>query len=126
MFKGLGNLKDLGSLLKQAQEMGGKMQAINEELKTKRATGQAGGGLVEVEVNGVAEVLSVRIDPSLIEKQDGEMIEDLLPAAFNAAQSKAKQMYAEAVQSLTGGLPIPGLQDALEQFSGSPGDNSGV
>ena len=91
MFKGLGNLKDLGSLLKQAQEMGGKMQAINEELKAKRATGQAGGGLVEVEVNGVAEVLSVRIDPSLIEKQDGEMIEDLLPAAFNAAQSKAKQ-----------------------------------
>ena len=121
MFKGLGSLKDIGSLLKQAQEMGGKMQAINEELKTKRVTGQAGGGLIEVEANGLSEVLAVRIDPSLIEKQDGEMIEDLLPAAFNSAQSKAKQMYAEAMQSLTGGLPIPGLQDALGQLGGGPG-----
>ena len=126
MFKGLGNLKDLGSLLKQAQEMGGKMQAINEELKTKRTTGQAGGGLVEVEVNGLAEVLSVKIDSSLIEKRDGEMIEDLLPAAFNAAQQKAKQMHAEAMQSLTGGLSLPGIQDALAQFGDTPDSGSGT
>ena len=90
VFKGLGNLANIGALLKQAQEMGGKMQAIQEELKTKRATGAAGGGLVEVEVNGLGEALAVRIDPSLIEKNDREMIEDLLPAAFNAAQQKAK------------------------------------
>ena len=99
VFKGLGNLANLGALMKQAQEMGGKMQAIQEELKTKRATGAAGGGLVEVDVNGLAEVLAVRIDPSLVEKGDREMIEDLLPAAFNAAQQKAKQMHAEAMQS---------------------------
>ncbi len=125
MFKGLGNLKDIGSLLKQAQEMGGKMQAINEDLKTKRASGQAGGGLVEVEVNGLAEVLSVRIDAALIAKGDGEMIEDLLPAAFNAAQQKARQLHAEAMQSLTGGLPIPGLQDALAQLGDAPGAGDG-
>ncbi len=125
MLKGIGNLANLGNMLKQAQEMGGKMQAISEELKTKRATGQAGGGLVEVEVNGLAEVLSVKIDPSLIEKQDGEMIEDLLPAAFNAAQQKAKQMHAEAMQSLTGGLPIPGIQDALAQLGDTPNSGSG-
>jgi DNA-binding YbaB/EbfC family protein len=123
MFKGLGSLKDLGSLLKQAQEIGSKMQAINEELKIKRAVGQAGGGLVAVEVNGLAEVLSVRIDPSLVEKRDREMIEDLLPAAFSSAQRKAKQMYAEAMHSLTGGLPVPGVEDAIARLSDESGDD---
>ena len=90
MFKGLGNLANIGALMKQAQEMGGRMQAIQDELKTKRATGAAGGGLVEVDVNGLGEVLAVRIDPSLVEKGDREMIEDLLPAAFNAAQAEGQ------------------------------------
>ena len=118
MFKGLGNLANLGALMKQAQEMGGRMQAIQQELKGKRATGAAGGGLVEVDVNGLAEVLAVRIDPSLVAKGDREMIEDLLPAAFNAAQQKAKELHAEAMQSLTGGMPIAGFQDALSQLTG--------
>lgn len=118
MFKSLGNLANIGSLMKQAQEMSGRMQALQDELKTKRATGNAGGGLVEVEVNGLGDALAVRIDPSLIEKGDREMIEDLLPAAINAAQAKAKQMHAEAMQSLAGGLQIPGLSDALQQLGG--------
>jgi nucleoid-associated protein EbfC len=117
VFKSLGNLANLGSLMKQAQEIGGRMQAMQEELRAKRATGAAGGGLVEVEVNGLAEVLAVRIDPTLVEKQDREMIEDLLPAAFNAAQQKAKQMHAEAMQAIAGGLPLGNLQDALSQMS---------
>ncbi len=120
VFKGLGNLADLGAIMKQAQEMGSRMQALSAELKTKRATGSAGGGMVEIEVNGLAEVIAVRIDPSLIEKQDREMIEDLLPAAFNIAQQKAKQMHAEAMESITGGMQVPGLQDALSQLSGKP------
>src|SRR5919106_6981755 len=107
--------------MKQAQEMGGRMQAMQDELRTKRATGAAGGGLVEVDVNGLAEVLAVRIDPSLVEKGEREMIEDLLPAAFNAAQQKAKQLHAEAMQSFTGGLP--GLQEALAQFTGQAPDS---
>ena len=85
MLKGLSNLANIGSLMKQAQEVGGRMQAMQDELRAKRATGSVGGGLVEVDVNGLAEVLAVRIDPTLVEKQDREMIEDLLPAAFNAA-----------------------------------------
>jgi nucleoid-associated protein EbfC len=121
MFKGLGNLSNLGALLKQAQEMGGKMQALTAELKTKRATGSAGGGLVEVDVNGLAEVLAVRIDPSLVEKGDREMIEDLLPAAFNAAHAKAKALHAEAIQSIAGGMNVPGLGDALAQLTDTPG-----
>ena len=126
MFKGIGNLANVGALLKQAQEFGSKMQALQEELKTKRATGSAGGGLVEVEVNGLGEALAVRIDPTLVDKGDREMIEDLLPAAFNAAQRKAKQLHTEAMQSLTGGIPLPGLQDALSQLTGdgSRPDNS--
>lgn len=122
MFKGLGNLANIGAIMKQAQEMGGKMQAIQEELKTKKATGAAGGGLVEVDVNGLSEVLAVRIDPSLVEKGEREMIEDLLPAAFNAAQAKAKQMHAEALQGLAGGLPMGGFADILSQLPGANPD----
>ncbi len=118
MLKGLGNLANIGAILKQAQEFGGKMQALQEELKGKRATGSAGGGLVEVDVNGLGEALAVRIDPTLIEKSDREMIEDLLPVAFNAAQQKAKGLHAEAMQALTGGIPLPGLNDALSQLTG--------
>lgn len=125
MLKGLGNLANIGALMKQAQEMGGRMQAMQDELRAKRATGTAGGGLVEVEVNGLAEVLAVRIDPSLMEKQDREMVEDLLPAAFNAAQQKARQMHAEAMQSIAGGLPMGGLQDALSQLTGGGPDSGG-
>jgi nucleoid-associated protein EbfC len=119
VFKGLGNLANIGTLLKQAQEFGGKMQALQEGLKAKRASGSAGGGLVEVEANGLGEVLAVRIDPTLVEKGDREMIEDLLPAAFNAARQKAQELHTEAMQSLTGGIPLPGLQNALSQVTGS-------
>ena len=120
MLKGLGNLANLGNIMKQAQEMDSKMRQLNEERKAKRVVGNAGGGLVEVEANGLGEVLTVRIDPSLVEKQDRELLEDLLPAAFNAAQQKAQQLYAEQMQQLTGGLNVPGLSDALSQL----GENS--
>ena len=123
MLKGLENLANLGNVMKQAQEMGGKMQQLSEELKTKRVVGSAGGGLVEVEANGVGEVLAVRIDPTLLEKQDRELLEDLLPAAFNSAQQKAKQLHAEQMQELTVGLNLPGLSEALGQIGGdSPGE----
>ena len=104
--------------MKQAQEMGSKLQGINEELKTKRATGAAGGGMIEVDVDGQGTVLAVRIDSSLIEKGDREMIEDLLPAAFNQAATKAKELHAEAMRSMTDGLELPGLDEALSKFTG--------
>ncbi|MCA9231368.1 MAG: YbaB/EbfC family nucleoid-associated protein [Planctomycetales bacterium] len=120
MFKGLGDLAGLGNIMKQAQEMGGKMQELSAQLKKERVVGSAGAGLVEVEANGLGEALAVRIDPALLEKQDQELLEDLLPAAFNAAQQKAKQLHAEQMQALTGGLNLPGLSDALGQLGGSP------
>lgn len=118
MLKGLGNLANLGQMMKQAQEMGSKMQSIQEELKAKKVTGAAGGGMVEVEANGVGEVLAVRIDPTLREKADWEMVEDLLPAAINAASQNAKLLHAEAMQDAAGGMDVPGLGDALAKFTG--------
>ena len=122
MFKGLGGLANIGAVIKQAQQMGGRLKSLNNELRTKRATGSAGGGLVEVDVNGLADVLAVRIDQTLIDKADKEMIEDLLPAAFNAAHQKAKELHAEAMQSMTSDLNLPGLSEALEQMGGGQPD----
>ena len=117
MIKGLGNL---ATILKQAQEMGGKMQQLSAQLKTERVVGNAGAGLVEVEANGLGEVLAVRIDPTLMEKQDRELLEDLLPAAVNSAQQKAKQLHAEKMRELTGGVELPGLSEALGQMEAGP------
>lgn len=120
MFKGLSQLSQLPALLKQAQEMGGKLEQLTAELKSKRVTGSAGGGLVEVDANGLGDALAVRIDPSLIEKQDRELLEDLLPAAFNAARLKAKELHAESMQQLAGGMALPGLAEALGNLGAAP------
>lgn len=121
MFKGLGQLANLPALLKQAQEMSGRVEQLNAELKMKRVTGAAGGGLVEVDCNGLGDAIAVRIDPSLIEKQDRELLEDLLPAAINAARQKAKQLHADELQQLTGGMQVPGLADMLGSLGTQPG-----
>ncbi|GMQ80340.1 MAG: hypothetical protein BMS9Abin04_316 [Planctomycetia bacterium] len=118
MLKGFGQLANLGAFVKQAQQMGGKLQSINDGLKTRRATGSGGAGLVEVEVNGLGEVLAVRIDASLIKDGDREMIEDLLPMAFNQASARAKELHADAMKSLTESLDLPGLDDLMEKISG--------
>jgi len=115
MFKGLSNL---GSIIKQAQQLGGQMQGLGEKLKERRASGAAGGGLVEVEINGLLEILECKIDPSLVDGGDREMIEDLVAAAVNQAITKGKQLHAEAMKDLTSGLELPGLQDALAQVTG--------
>ena len=116
MFKGLG---DLGTLLRSAQEMGGKLQAINEQLKSQTASGRSGGGMVQVDVNGLGEVLRVKIDPQLVERGEREMIEDLLPAATNQALQKAREMHAEAMQGMAAGMNLPGFNEALAQFTGN-------
>lgn len=118
MFKGLGNLANLGSMLKQAQQLGGKLSQLSESLKARRVEGQAGGGLVTIEANGVGEVIRCRIDPSLITSGDREMIEDLLPGAINQALEKSKQLHAEAMKSMASDLDVPGLSNMLAQLSG--------
>ncbi len=122
MFNGLSGIS---SLLKQAQEMGGRMQAINQELKSRRATGSAGGEMVTVEVNGLNEVLGCRIDQQLIDGGDRELIEDLVASAVNQALTKAKELHAEAMQSLTGGMELPGLGEAMKKLMGGVPEDEG-
>jgi DNA-binding YbaB/EbfC family protein len=81
--------------------------------------GTAGGGLVEIEVNGLSEVLKCRIDPSLIEPGERELLEDLIAAATNQAMAKAKQLHAEALKSLTGNMELPGLEEAMSKLTGN-------
>jgi nucleoid-associated protein EbfC len=116
-------LKNLGALLKHAQQIGGQMGQITEEMRKLRVTGTSGGGMVEIEVNGLMEVLRCRIDPQLVAQNDHELLEDLVVAAVNQAISKGKQMHADKVRDLTGGLPLPGaFQEALAKFSGTEGE----
>ena len=113
MFKGLGNI---AQMMRQAQQMGAKMNEANDELKSKRVTATSGGGMVEVEANGLSEILRVKIDPTLIETGDAEMIEELLPAAINLAYQKAKQLHLESMKEVTNGMP--GLDEAMSQLTG--------
>ncbi len=117
----LKDLANLGNVLRQAQQMGGRMQEIAERLKGERVHGAAGGGMVQVEANGLGEILRVTIDPDLIARNEREMVEDLVPAATNQALGKAKELHAEAVRTLTAGIPLPGLEEALSQMTGSSG-----
>ena len=113
MFKEMGNL---ASLLRSAGDLRRKMEGIATELKSKSVTGASGGGLVEVQANGLGEVLGVRIDPTLVQQGDREMIEDLLPAAINQALERAKEMQAEATRSATEGLSLPGMEEMLSKL----------
>jgi DNA-binding YbaB/EbfC family protein len=117
-------LAGLGSLLKHAHEIGGRMQGLTDELRGRRATGAAGGGMVEIEVNGLVEVVRCHIDPKLLSQGDQELLEDLVAAAVNQAVVKAKELHAETVRSLTGGVSLPGLEQAMAKFLGtSPPDS---
>jgi len=116
MFQGLSNI---GSLLKQAGQLRGQMGQMTEKLKGRRATGSAGGGMVEIEVNGLMEVLRCSVDDSLVEGGDRELLEDLLVAAMNQTILKGKQLHAEVLQELTGGMQLPGLQEVMAKFMGT-------
>lgn len=115
MFEGLTNL---ATLMQKAQQVRGMMQEINERLREQRVCGSAVGGMVEVEANGLGEITRVTIEPALFEKGEREMIEDLLPAAINAALNKAKESHSAALSQLTSGLNVPGLDAMLSQFRG--------
>ena len=122
MFKGLGNLV---SVMRQARQFGAQLKTVTETLKSQRTTASTGGGMVEVEVNGLGEVLRVKIDPNLVARGEREMIEDLLPAAVNQAVTKARQMHMDAFKSAAGGMDLPGLEEMLGQLAGGGDDGEG-
>jgi DNA-binding YbaB/EbfC family protein len=104
MFPG-GGMK---GLMKQAQEMQKKMKKMEDELKELRIKGSASGKLVEVEANGKKEIISIKIDPSILE-EDIEMVEDLILASIKQTYNNVDNEVGEKMRSVTGGMNIPGI-----------------
>ena len=104
-------MKNLGQMLKQAQELQGKMQDMQQQLAEMEVTGSSGGGMCEVVLNGKGEAKRVKIDPALITPDDAEVLEDLILAAINDARAKTDERTREEMQKMTGGLQLPpGMQ----------------
>ena len=100
-------MKDIMGLMKQAQAMQGKMQALQAELETMEVEGRAGGGAVTIVTSAKGEARKVSIDPSLLNPDEKEILEDLVLAALNDARVKAERMMQERMGELTRGLPLP-------------------
>ena len=105
-MKGMPNM---GQIMKQAQKFQTKMAKLQEELSDKTVEASAGGGMVTVVANGGQDVLSISIDPEVIDPDDAEMLQDLIMAAVNDALNKAKAMMNEEMGQLTKGMNIPGM-----------------
>jgi DNA-binding YbaB/EbfC family protein len=101
--------KGLGDLMKQAQKLQAKMMTLQEELAGKTVEATAGGGMVSVVVNGKQEITSLTIDPEVVDRQEMEMLQDLIIAAVNDGIRRGQQMCSEEMKKLTGGMAIPGL-----------------
>ncbi|MBI1865490.1 MAG: YbaB/EbfC family nucleoid-associated protein [Nitrospirae bacterium] len=99
----------LGDIMKQAQAVQERLKQVQEEAGGKTVEATAGGGMVTVVMNGRQEVQSVKIDRSVVNPDDVEMLEDLVSAAFNEALRRAQAMMSEEMAKVTGGLNIPGL-----------------
>ena len=100
-------MKNLGQLMKQAQEMQSRVQEMQERLAGLEVTGRSGGGMIEVVLSGKGEARKVSIDRALVDTAEVEVLEDLLVAAINDARAKADAQSAEEMQKLTGGLSLP-------------------
>ena len=96
-------------MLKQAQQMQAKMAETQEELAAKTVVATSGGGKVTVVANGAGDVVSIKIDPAVIDPSDAEFLEDLVLAAVKEAIEKAKSMAQDEMGKLTSGMNIPGL-----------------
>ncbi|MGB0410736.1 MAG: YbaB/EbfC family nucleoid-associated protein [Pikeienuella sp.] len=104
MFKGLG---DMGNLMKQAQEMQSKMTDAQARLEDITATGEAGAGMVTATVTAKGELKSLKIDPSLFNPDDKEVVEDLIVAAVKEAQIKGAEAAQAEMAKVTEGMALP-------------------
>ncbi|OLC32872.1 MAG: YbaB/EbfC family nucleoid-associated protein [Candidatus Rokubacteria bacterium 13_1_40CM_4_69_5] len=95
--------------MKEAQKLQQQMAELQEQIAQKKVQATAGGGMVTVEANGKQELTSIRIDPEVINRDDAQMLEDLVLAACNEALRKSRELMQQELGKLTGGLKIPGL-----------------
>ncbi len=102
---------DINSIMQQAQQMQAKMAEIQRSLEQKTITGNAGGGMVSVTVNGKGDLLSISIENEMISLDEKNMLQDLIVAATNDAIRRARQLGQEEMKQLTGGMNIPGLSN---------------
>ena len=100
-------MKNLGNMMKQAQQMQAKMAEMQEALDKVEITGASGGGMVEVTLTGKGEMRKLKIDPTLIDKDEVGVLEDLIAAAHNDAKGKVEAHVAEEMSKVTGGLQLP-------------------
>ncbi len=100
-------MKNLGNLMKQAQQMQAKMGEMQAKMDQMEVGGASGGGMVQVVISGKGDLRKLKIDPSIVQPDDVEMLEDLIVAAFNDAKSKAEATMQAEMQKITGGLNLP-------------------
>lgn len=103
-------MKNFNQMLKQAQQMQQKMQEVQQKTDEILQEGASGGGMVKVTVNGKGHMKALKIDPSIVNADDVEMLEDLVIAAFNDAKVKIDEILNKEMSAATGGLNIPGLK----------------
>ena len=104
-------MNNLQQLMQMGQQLQARIAKLQESLGAQKIQGSSGGGMVNATVDGKGEVKEIRIDPACVDKNDVEMLEDLVVAAVKEAQAKARQMYEEEMKKAAGGFPlqIPGL-----------------
>ena len=102
-------MSQMNKLLKQAKSMQTQMMKMQEEMQKKEFEGQSGGGMVKIVLNGSNQLVSIKINPEVVNPQETEMLEDLIIAAHSSARKRVKEMSDTAYGSLTGGLAIPGM-----------------
>jgi DNA-binding YbaB/EbfC family protein len=102
-------VKGFGNMMKEAQKLQQQMLAMQEEIAKRTVEATAGGGMVTVVANGKQELVSIKIDPEVVSKDDVQMLEDLVLAACNEALRKSRELVQQELGKLTGGLKIPGL-----------------
>ena len=100
-------MKNLGAMMKQAQQMQSRMTELQEEIEHFESEGQSGGGMITVRMNGKFDIQGISIDPSMIDPEDPDLLADLITAAFNDAKAKIDAFKQEKMQEMTGGLPLP-------------------
>ena len=99
----------MNDLIRQAQQMQRKMAQIQEEVGNQTVEASAGGGMVTVTVTGNQEVTGISIDPSVVDPNDVDMLQDLVLSAVNEGMKKAKKLMEDSMSEVTGGMNIPGL-----------------
>ena len=104
-------MTNLEQLMQMGQQLQARMTKLQESLDKQSVTATSGGGMVTVTADGKGEVRQVKIDPACVDPRDVEMLEDLVLAAVNQAQARAKELYESEMRKATGGLPmqLPGL-----------------